>query len=65
KQRKLILMFIIAVPQIVIILVGLLEGSFQLKRDIDVIDNTLLRFSADKSAPSRQLAGKAPRLAER
>ncbi len=57
-------MLFIAVPLIVMILVGLLAGIFQLKRDIAVSANTLLRFSADISAASRQVAGKAARLAE-
>ncbi|EAN9689778.1 hypothetical protein ETI19_07590 [Salmonella enterica] len=57
-------MLFIAVPLIVMILVGLLAGIFQLKRDIAVSANTLLRFSADISAASWQVAGKATRLAE-
>lgn len=57
-------MLFIAVPLIVMILVGLLAGIFQLKRDIAVSANTLLRFSADISAASWQVAGKAARLAE-
>lgn len=57
-------MLFIAVPLIVMILVGLLAGIFQLKRDIAVSANTLLRFSADISAASRQVARKAARLAE-
>lgn len=57
-------MLFIAVPLIVMILVGLLAGIFQLKRDIAVSTNTLLRFSADISAASWQVAGKAARLAE-
>ncbi|EDU0976552.1 EAL domain-containing protein [Salmonella enterica subsp. enterica serovar Anderlecht] len=64
KVRKLFLMLFIAVPLIVMILVGLLAGIFQLKRDIAVSANTLLRFSADISAASWQVAGKAARLAE-
>ncbi|EGP4253541.1 cyclic diguanylate phosphodiesterase, partial [Salmonella enterica] len=52
KVRKLFLMLFIAVPLIVMILVGLLAGIFQLKRDIAVSANTLLRFSADISAAS-------------
>ncbi|EHC45128.1 Putative rtn protein, partial [Salmonella enterica subsp. enterica serovar Alachua str. R6-377] len=36
KVRKLFLMLFIAVPLIVMILVGLLAGIFQLKRDIAV-----------------------------
>lgn len=57
-------MLFIAVPLIVMILVGLLAGIFQLKRDIAVSANTLLRFSADISAASWQVARKAARLAE-
>ncbi|EAW4416966.1 hypothetical protein FE138_14580 [Salmonella enterica] len=64
KVRKLFLMLFIAVPLIVMILVGLLAGIFQLKRDIAVSANTLLRFSADISAASWQVARKAARLAE-
>lgn len=44
KVRKIFLMLFIAVPLIVMILAGLLAGIFQLKRDIAVSANTLLRF---------------------
>ncbi|EAW1229267.1 hypothetical protein RG97_01375 [Salmonella enterica] len=65
KVRKIFLMLFIAVPLIVMILAGLLAGIFQLKRDIAVSANTLLRFSADMSNASWQVAGKAASLAER
>lgn len=52
KVRKIFLMLFIAVPLIVMILAGLLAGIFQLKRDIAVSANTLLRFSADMSNAS-------------
>lgn len=53
-------MLFIAVPLIVMILVGLLAGIFQLKRDIAVSANTLLRFSADISAASGKSPEKPP-----
>lgn len=62
KVRKIFLMLFIAVPLIVMILAGLLAGIFQLKRDIAVSANTLLRFSADMSNASWQVAGKAASL---
>ncbi|MGS9356267.1 EAL domain-containing protein, partial [Salmonella enterica subsp. enterica serovar Infantis] len=62
--RKLFLMLFFAVPLILMILVGLLAGIFQLIRDIAVSANTLLRFSEDISAASWQVAGKAASLAE-